>query len=254
MFAIVLVGHAGTVPISLWLRSDEPKRGPHPTHTLDEIADACVHLVDAEGMRALSMRRIAESIGTSAASLYRYVSGKDDLLALMADRVAGSYDFAPLTGNVRTDVLAVAEQARALHRRHPWLRQAPTTDLGPNAMRYLDQLVGALAPAKLDSTVTMMGVALLSGWVTNFAAQESGGDAVSDAGGGAEHLSAMLVQGNYPHLARLFASAGDEVAAPLDNDTAFIAGIDALLFGIAPPTPHSRMSHSYSSGGLKGSM
>ncbi|MEE2060881.1 TetR/AcrR family transcriptional regulator [Rhodococcus artemisiae] len=224
------------MPTSLWLRSDEPKRGPRPTHTLGDIAAVCVDLVDREGMRALSMRRVAEALGTSAASLYRYVSGKDDLLALMADHVAGEYEFAPLSGDVRADVLAVAEQSRALHQRHPWLREVPATDMGPNTVAYLDHLIGALAPAKLDATSTMMGVALLSGWVTNFAAQESAGDVASESGGGAEHIATMLTQGDYPHLAALFAHADKaDPTDPLDNDAAFVAGIEAMLFGIAPP-------------------
>ncbi|MBM7459681.1 TetR/AcrR family transcriptional regulator [Rhodococcus coprophilus] len=222
------------MPTSLWLQSDEPRPGPRRAHTLDEIADACIRLVDAEGLPALSMRRVADTLGTSAAALYRYVSGKDDLLALIADRVAAEYDFAPLTGDVRTDVLAVAEQSRALYLRHPWMSRVQQTQLGPNAVRYLDQLVGALAPSSLDTTSTMMGVALISGWVTNFATQEGAGATVSDAGGGAEHLAAMLAHGDYPHLAALFAAAGGGASEPLDNDAAFVGGIDALLFGIAP--------------------
>ncbi|WP_068154759.1 TetR/AcrR family transcriptional regulator [Rhodococcus phenolicus] len=222
------------MPTSLWLRTGERKRGPRPAHTLDDIGEACVRLVDDEGMRALSMRRVAEALGTSAASLYRYVAGKDDLLALMADRVAAEYDFPPLTGDVRADVFAIAQQSRSLHRRHPWLRDVPATDLGPNSIRYLDRLIGALAPAGLDSTAVMMGVALISGWVANFAAQESTGETASDAGGGAAHLSAMLAHGDYPHLTALFTADASDAAAPLDNDAAFTAGLDAMLFGIAP--------------------
>ncbi|WP_420749373.1 TetR/AcrR family transcriptional regulator [Rhodococcus sp. O3] len=222
------------MPTSLWLRTDERKRGPRPTYTLDDIGEACVRLVDSEGMRALSMRRVADALGTSAASLYRYVAGKDDLLALMADRVAAEFDFPPLTGDVRTDVLAIAQQSRSLHRRHPWLRETPATDLGPNSIRYLDRLVGALAPAGLDATATMMGVALISGWVTNFAAQESAGETASASGGGAAHMSEMLAHGDYPHLTALFTSNASGAATPLDNDTAFVAGLDAMLFGIAP--------------------
>ncbi|WP_435277437.1 TetR/AcrR family transcriptional regulator [Rhodococcus yananensis] len=222
------------MPTSLWLRTDEPKRGPRPTYTLDDIGEACVRLVDDEGIRALSMRRVADALGSSAASLYRYVSGKDDLLPLMTDHVAAEYDFPALTGDVRADVLAIAQQSRALHRRHPWLRDVPATDLGPNGIRYLDRLIGALAPAGLDATATMMAVALISGWVTNFAAQEAAGETASDSGGGAAHLSAMLAHGDYPHLTALFTGDGSGAAAPLDNDAAFTAGLDAMLFGIAP--------------------
>lgn len=222
-------------PTSLWLRADDPRPGPRPAHTLEQLAEACVGLADADGLRAVSMRRVAQELGTAAASLYRYVAGKDDLVALMVDRVAAEYRYPPLTGDVRTDVLALAEQARQLHRRHPWLSVAVTTTLGPHSMRYLDHMVGALAPTGLDATATMMRIALLSGWVTTFAAQEAAGLSAPTAGGGAEHITAMLAHGDYPHLAGLLASAGGNAGAtPVDNDAAFRAGIEALLFGIAP--------------------
>lgn len=238
-----------TVSDSIWLRSDSGRPGPRPTYTLDQLADACVRIADEDGIRALSMRRLADTLGTAPASLYRYVSGKTDLVDLMVDRAGAEYRFAPLTGDVRADVLDIAEQSRAIHRRHPWLSQVTASTLGPNSMRYLDHLVGALAPAGLDPTATMTGVALLSGWVTNFAAQEAAGMSAGAAGGGAAHIAAMLEHGDYPHLTALMTdaaaggSAGDVADADSRsgaddgsdaNDRAFRAGIDALLFGIAP--------------------
>src|SRR5690606_39375341 len=86
-------------------------------------------------MRSLSMRRVAEELGTGAASLYRYVSGKDDLVDLMYDRVAGEYELAPPTGDLRADVLDIAEQARAMHRRHRWLIDTNPRNLGPHGLR-----------------------------------------------------------------------------------------------------------------------
>lgn len=46
-------------------------------------------LADAEGIAAVSMRAIATALGTSAGSLYRYLSSRNDLLDLMTDRVVG---------------------------------------------------------------------------------------------------------------------------------------------------------------------
>lgn len=217
---------------TLWLRAGDTRPGPRPGLTLDDIAAVCVHLADEQGMRALSMRRVAEALGTGAASLYRYVSGKDDLVSLMYDRVAGEYEFAPATGDLRADVLSVAEQARALHHRHPWLSEANPGSLGPNGLRYLDHMVAILAPAHLDPAATMMGIAMLSGWVSTFAAQEAAGRSIPAAGGG-EHIAAMLTVGDYPHLAALFARPDTREAPAVDNDVVFRAGIDALLFGIA---------------------
>ncbi|KJF21846.1 TetR/AcrR family transcriptional regulator [Rhodococcus sp. AD45-ID] len=230
-------------PASLWLRGEDTKRGPRPAYTLEQLADTCVRIADDQGLRAVSMRGVAQELGTAAASLYRYVNGKDDLMALMADSVGAEYDYPPLTGDVRTDVLAIAVQSRAIHRRHPWLSQIQPTGLGPQSMRYLDQMVGALSPTGLSAPATMTGIALLTGWVTSFAAQESAGmSARSSANSGAEHIGALLAHGDYPHLAALYAST--DISTPttesapttesIDNNTAFEAGIDALLFGIAP--------------------
>lgn len=214
---------------SPWLRAEQVRPGPRPAHTLDDIAAACVRIADESGLGAVAMRRVAERLGTAAASLYRYVDGKDDLLALMVDHVAGEYALAPLTGDVRADVLAVAEQARALHRRHPWAHRVTPATLGPNSLRYLDHLAGALGPAGLDGTATMVGIAQLTGWISTFAAQEGAG-AVS--GQDPATMLAMVARGDYPHLAALFTGA-PVAGAAFDADAAFRAGIDALLFGIA---------------------
>lgn len=47
--------------------------------------------------------------------------------------------------------------------------------MGPNSVRYMDRMAGALAPAGLDARAVMMGVAMLSGWGASFAAQETAG-------------------------------------------------------------------------------
>ncbi|MFE1596339.1 TetR/AcrR family transcriptional regulator [Nocardia sp. NPDC058705] len=223
--------HTGS---SLWSRGATPRPGPRPAYTLDQLADACVRRADAGGLRAVSMRGVADELGTAAASLYRYVDGKDDLIALMVDRVAGEYRYADSTGDVRADVLALAEQSRALHRAHPWLVSATPSSMGPNSVRYMDRMAGALAPTGLDASAIMMGVAMLSSWGANFAAQESAGLSAGDLGG-ALAASAGDSARDYPNLTMLFGSAASAGAgAAIDNDTVFVAGIDALLFGILP--------------------
>lgn len=218
---------------SLWSRERGARPGPRPAYTLEQLADACVRRADAGGLRAVSMRGVAEELGTAAASLYRYVDGKDDLFALMVDRVAVEYDYPDLTGDVRTDVLALAQQSRVLHRRHPWLAQVKPSSMGPNSVRYLDRMVGALAPAGLDAGATMMGVAMLSGWGATFAAQEAAGLSTADLG--ADLASATGdPAADYPNLIALFGTAPPAAKELVDNDAVFAAGIDSLLLGILP--------------------
>ena len=74
----------------LWGVADAPTRGPKPALTVEDIVRAAVELADAEGLAAVSMRKVAERLGKSAMSLYSYVPGKAELLDLMIDRTSPS--------------------------------------------------------------------------------------------------------------------------------------------------------------------
>ena len=85
--------HSGSGDVSrslelLWGLGERPSRGPKPGLTLDRIVTAAVAVADAEGLGALSMRRVATDLGVGTMSLYRYVPGKAELLDLMLDKVA----------------------------------------------------------------------------------------------------------------------------------------------------------------------
>jgi len=57
--------------------------------TLARITAAREALADAEGLAAVSMAQVAESLGVTTMALYRYLAGKDELLALMSDAAIG---------------------------------------------------------------------------------------------------------------------------------------------------------------------
>ena len=58
----------------------------------DRIVAAAVKLADAQGFEALSMRALADELGTAPMSLYRHVANKEDLLDGMIDVVFGEID------------------------------------------------------------------------------------------------------------------------------------------------------------------
>src|SRR6202012_203739 len=72
-----------------WGRGDRPTRGPKPGLSLERIVDAGVRVADAEGLARGSMARVAQELGASTMSLYRYVAAKDELLGLMVDAAWG---------------------------------------------------------------------------------------------------------------------------------------------------------------------
>ena len=61
-----------------------------PLLSRERIVAAAIALVDAEGLAALSTRRLATQLGVSGPSLYNHFATKDDLLEAVADAVYGA--------------------------------------------------------------------------------------------------------------------------------------------------------------------
>ena len=129
----------------------EGRRGPKPAHTVDEVVEAATALADEEGIAAASLPRVAARIGVSTNALYRYVSSKDELLVLVADRAWGDPPVLP-----RDDWReAAASWARRLFEQfvaRPWLLDVPrTVPLTPHNAAWLEVLIGALAPTGMGA-------------------------------------------------------------------------------------------------------
>lgn len=109
--------------------------------TVGAIVDSAVAVADAEGLAALTMRRVAARIGVGAMTLYGYVPGKPELIELMVDRVAGAtYDDGPdpaELGDWRAGMELVAARRYDEAITHGWLTEVPAARpiLGPGACR-----------------------------------------------------------------------------------------------------------------------
>src|SRR5882672_3010346 len=125
---------------NLWMRPERHSRGPDPAYSREQITAAAVKVADAEGIEAISIRRIAREIGAGTMSLYRYIGSKDDLNELMADAVQSEDALEVPTGHWRADLERIAERQRAVPLRHPWLTTLspgrPT--FGPNTVRAFE--------------------------------------------------------------------------------------------------------------------
>src|SRR5246127_5987746 len=64
------------------------RRGRPPTIDREAVLDTAIRLLDAEGVEALTMRRLASELGVSAMAPYRHVGSKDELLMVLVDRLA----------------------------------------------------------------------------------------------------------------------------------------------------------------------
>jgi AcrR family transcriptional regulator len=108
------------------------------------VVRAAIDLADAEGLDALSMRRVAERLGIGTMSLYTYVPGKGELLDLMLDTVYAERSNETAAGTLRDRLEALARGQWAFHGRHPWTLYVASgrAVLGPNE---LDSYEAALA-------------------------------------------------------------------------------------------------------------
>lgn len=133
------------------------RRGPRRALSVDAVLDMATRIADAEGLEALTMRRVAGDLGVVPMTLYTYVPGKAELLDLMLD---AAYARMPRTGTAgrpwRDRVTAVADENRALFARHPWAAAVSTVrpPLGPGQMAKYEHELAAFDDTGLDDTDT----------------------------------------------------------------------------------------------------
>ncbi|MFJ6804981.1 TetR/AcrR family transcriptional regulator [Streptomyces anulatus] len=225
------MGDRETRPTTVWSRPERGARGPAPERSRTQITAAAVALADAEGLAAVSMRALAQRLGTGPASLYRYVGSRDELLDLMADAVAGELDLSGATGgDWLDDLVGLALQSRDAHVRHPWL--ADLNDrrgevLGPHAIDYLDHALGILAPAPGTAGQKLEAIGLLGGLAVLFARRETGATGGGDPSAQAAHLAAVAAEGRHPHLLAALTAAG--APPPADRDALFVRLLRRVL-------------------------
>ncbi|MBO8191472.1 TetR/AcrR family transcriptional regulator [Streptomyces oryzae] len=208
-------------PVIVWTRPERGARGPAALHSRGELAAVAVELADAKGLSAVSMRQVAKELGTGQASLYRYLSSRDDLLDLMADMVTGQIDLGvPLGGDPVEDLLALAARTKRVHLEHPWLSDIPPEPLrlGPRGLDYLEYALHALAPTALSGRTKMEVVALMNALIAQFARAElqRGRTDTDRRQAQAAYLGTAAAQGDRPHLAAAMADAATAGQAGTD--------------------------------------
>ncbi|TDD75108.1 TetR family transcriptional regulator [Actinomadura darangshiensis] len=132
---------------SVWVRPEKARR-EQPTLGRDQIVDAALELLDAEGLTGLSMRRLGTRLNSGATSVYWHVANKDELLELALDRVMAEVGV-PAGDGWRAAADGYARSLRAMIHRHPWTVTlfGSRPMIGPNATRVLDEVLAAFGAA-----------------------------------------------------------------------------------------------------------
>lgn len=129
-------------------------RGPRPKISLDQIVQAGMEIADAEGLGALSMRKVASHLGVGAMSLYTYVPGRSELVELMIDRAYGQQALPDRSLGWRAQVERHSRGVWALYQAHPWLLDHNLSRLpvGPNVLDSEEALYAAIAAGGVPPT------------------------------------------------------------------------------------------------------
>ena len=155
-------------------RTTERRRKRQPLDQA-QVVRAALALLDEVGIDELTMRRLAGRLGVKAASLYRHVRDKNELLVLLADEISGEIPLVSPSGTWRDQLTELAWNVRrglAAHRDAARLL-AITPPFGPRRLRHIEQVLRILREAGMSGRDAARAAYHCNNFVTEFAADEA---------------------------------------------------------------------------------
>ncbi|MDN3240708.1 TetR/AcrR family transcriptional regulator C-terminal domain-containing protein [Glycomyces tritici] len=228
----------------LWRAAPESGRGPRKGLTVDEVVTAAITLADAEGLEAVTVRRLAQELGKAPMTLYTYVPGKTELVALMLDALFDGMERTPAAGAWRERLAAVARDNYGLYRAHPWAAAASPSrpPLGPGQCAKYEHELQALEGSGLSDVEMDDALAYLLAFVRT-AAQDAAQSEAERAASGMDDqewweangplLAKVLDTERFPTAVRVGQAAGEAHDAAYNAEHAFEFGLARTLDGLA---------------------
>lgn len=234
------------LPVPPWRRTSS--RPARQQLTAGAIVDAALKVMDAEGLDAVSMRRVAQELGTGAASLYQHVRNKRDLHELMLDAAFVGIEVPePDPARWQQQLKDVVQTiGRTLRRRRGIARIAmetliPTT---PGLLVGMDAMMGLLRAGGIPDRYVAPACDVLALYVTAHAYEASlwpsdeAGQA--EAGRRFEEIQdylASLPAGRLSHLVALQPQFASD-----DGDDTFEFALDVFIAGLSAYAKGSQAS------------
>jgi AcrR family transcriptional regulator len=225
----------------LWRPAERAPREARLGLSLDRIVEAGIELADSDGIEAVTMARVAERLGFTTMSLYRHVQSKDELLALMLDRVLEPpASLAAAGGGWRAGLERWCWEMRLGLRRHPWVERVPVGGLmgTPSQLGWMDRGLAAMADTGLSEEEKAEILLLINGYVYWEARLSADLAQVEREGppSAATHFGAVLAQivdgDRYPAVKRALDAGIFDDSAGDDRDSDFAFGLARVLDGV----------------------
>jgi AcrR family transcriptional regulator len=196
----------------------------------DRILERAVQIADADGVDALTMRRLADDLGFEAMSLYRHVENKDDVLGGMLDRVLAEIESPAAPGSWDEAIRRSAVSVNEMLERHRWATDVLMSARGirPARLAYMNELLGRLREAGFSADTTYTAYHALDAHIFGFALWLASHSAVPSEE--VERLARTISLDDYPYLAE----HRDQHLAegPHHDASAFELGLDLILDGL----------------------
>ena len=201
--------------------------------TRERIVEAALGVMDAEGLDAVTMRRIGRELGVEAMSLYNHVEDKDDILEGVTERVMNEFEFPPSSGEWTGDAFAMSREWRRLLGLHPSVcqllaeRHKPLD--GMATYRAMDAALGVLRRAGLSDREAAQAFNALGSYILGFVMMEQGLMLGADEEHAHTHqLVVEALQGSgMPNALACFPYFAD-----CSTDEQFDFGLDLMIRGI----------------------
>jgi AcrR family transcriptional regulator len=207
----------------------------------DAVVAAAVRVLDAEGLEAVTLRRVATELGVGVASLYQYVEGKDELVEALFDHVMGEVELGDLPDERpwQEQLKDLIRRTRAVFARHGDVAHVSLgrIPVGPNGLRGMETMLAVLRRSDLPDQVVAYAGDLI-GLLVGAAAYEDSlhaqsGIELADLGGYVDELRRYfeaLPRDRFPNLVQL---AGPLTRFVPHEDERFEFMLDVLVAGLA---------------------
>ncbi len=227
----------------LW-RNDLPppqRRGRPPKLTTDDVVAAAIAVANRNGL-SFTLRDVAEALSTPVMSLYSYVEGREQLVALMVDQCRLEMEHTELSGDWAQQLTAVAADNLRLFGAHPWLAdvESERAILGPGTLTKYERELAAVQSLPLPDAERDAALTLVLDFVRSSAralaharaerAQETP-ELWWDREGA--KLARVGVDVRFPLASRIGTAAGQAQNAANDADAAYTFGLSVILAGLA---------------------
>ncbi len=214
-------------------------RGPRAQVTTGAVVDAALEIAVADGLAAVTVRRLGERLDASPMSVYTHVNSRADLLVLMADAAHARMPrdaFGPEPWAAR--VRRVAETNLELYRAHPWLLDVTDdrTALGPGTIAKYDHELHAFDELELDDVVRDAALTFVLDFVRASGRAPLPGPRAEELAqlwaSVAPRLAAYVGE-DFPLAARVGSAAGEVLQGAYSPQDAWRFGLDRVIDGLS---------------------